>query len=58
MIERYNPSKLADGYNFIGNEEIFFISNPAQGLWAHQDRFFRAAEARASLEGEAGGTQR
>jgi nickel-dependent lactate racemase len=52
MIERYNPNKLADGYNFIGNEEIFFISNPAQGLWVCQERFSRAAEVACGLQGE------
>ena len=57
MIERYNPNKLTDRYNFIDNEEIFFISNPAQGLWAHRDRFFGAAEAAGSLEGEASSRQ-
>ncbi len=34
----YNPDKLRDGYNAVGGEEIFFISNPGLGLWAHRSR--------------------
>ena len=29
----YDPSKLKDGYNSVNGEEIFYISNPALGLW-------------------------
>jgi nickel-dependent lactate racemase len=37
---RYDRSKLADGFNTMPDgEEIFYISNPAVGLWAHKDRF-------------------
>lgn len=40
MIQKYNPEKLKDGYNILpGGEEVFFISNPAIGLWAFKDRF-------------------
>ena len=40
MTQKYNPEKLKDGYNTLpGGEEIFYISNPALGLWAHKDRF-------------------
>lgn len=40
MLEKYNPEKLVDGYNNMPDgEEIFFISNPAIGLWAFKDRF-------------------
>lgn len=40
MMARYNPEKLKDGMNVMPDgEEIFFISNPAVGLWAHKDRF-------------------
>jgi nickel-dependent lactate racemase len=38
MVKRYNPQTLNDGYNDTGNERIFFISNPALGLWATNDR--------------------
>lgn len=39
-IIRYNPEVLKDGYNKLPDgEEIFFISNPALGLWACKDKF-------------------
>jgi len=39
MLKRYDPSKLSLGVNKVGGEEIFFISNPGLGLWAHRNRF-------------------
>ncbi len=40
MSKIYNPSVLKDGFNTLsGGEEIFYISNPALGLWAFEDRF-------------------
>ena len=40
MMKKYNPAELADGVNNMPDgEQIFFISNPALGLWAHRDRF-------------------
>lgn len=40
MMKRYNPETLKDGFNTLADgEEIFYISNPAVGLWAHKDRF-------------------
>ncbi len=40
MMKKYNPEKLKDGYNILpGGEEIFYISNPALGLWASKDKF-------------------
>lgn len=40
MLNKYNPDKLKDGFNTIsGGEEIFYISNPALGLWTSKDRF-------------------
>ncbi|MFA8344368.1 MAG: lactate racemase domain-containing protein [Rhodothermaceae bacterium] len=40
MMEKYNPEKLKDGFNTLENgEEIFFISNPALGLWALKSKF-------------------
>jgi hypothetical protein len=39
MMEKYHVSELKDGWNFVDGEEIYFISNPALGLWAHPDRF-------------------
>ncbi len=39
MIARYDPAKLADGWNTIDGEEIFFVSRPGLGLWAYKERF-------------------
>jgi nickel-dependent lactate racemase len=40
MTARYNPDTLKNGFNTMPDgEEIFYISNPALGLWAHPDRF-------------------
>jgi nickel-dependent lactate racemase len=39
MLKRYDPCKLSLGVNKVGGEEIFFISNPGLGLWAHRSRF-------------------
>jgi len=30
---KYDPAKLTDGFHTIDGEEIFYISNPALGLW-------------------------
>jgi nickel-dependent lactate racemase len=38
-LQKYDPEKLRDGFNDVGGEEIFYISNPALGLWAHKSRF-------------------
>ena len=39
MMQVYDPTMLNEGYNTLRNgEEIFYISNPALGLWAHKDR--------------------
>ncbi len=40
MMQKYNFHQLKEGFNTLPNgEEIYFISNPALGLWAHRDRF-------------------
>jgi hypothetical protein len=40
MMEKYPIDKLKDGYNTLPDgEEIYFISNPALGLWAFEKRF-------------------
>jgi phage tail protein X len=38
MLKKYDPTKLAHGYNRVDGEEIFFIANPGLGLWAHKSR--------------------
>jgi nickel-dependent lactate racemase len=45
-LERYNPAKLRDGFNEVDGESVFYISNPALGLWAYRGRFQQ--EKRAS----------
>jgi nickel-dependent lactate racemase len=37
-LARYDPKQLSNGYNQVDGEDIFFISNPGLGLWAHRDR--------------------
>ena len=38
--EKYGFDTLKEGYNqMLNGEEIFYISNPALGLWAFRDRF-------------------
>ncbi len=37
-IDQYNPATLREGANQINGEEIFFVSNPGLGLWAHRSR--------------------
>ena len=39
MIKKYDPAKLKDGFNQIGNDEFYYISNPALGLWAWKNKF-------------------
>jgi nickel-dependent lactate racemase len=40
MSKKFNPDLLKDGFNKLDDgEEIFYISNPALGLWASKDRF-------------------
>lgn len=36
---KYDPEKLTDGWNMVDGEEIYYISNPALGLWADRTKF-------------------
>lgn len=38
-MKKYNVEKLKDGFNEVNGERIFYISNPALGLWARRDLF-------------------
>lgn len=39
-LKKYNPQNLEDGFNILKDgEEIFYISNPALGLWASKNLF-------------------
>ncbi|MDR1000811.1 MAG: lactate racemase domain-containing protein [Clostridiales bacterium] len=33
LMSRYNPARLTDGFNEVEGEMVFYISNPALGLW-------------------------
>jgi hypothetical protein len=33
---KYDPSVLKDGWNTVDGERIFYISNPALGLWTRE----------------------
>ncbi|MDR2633022.1 MAG: lactate racemase domain-containing protein [Treponema sp.] len=40
-LERYDPKRLSLGWNTLPDgERIFFVPNPALGLWAEQSRFY------------------
>ncbi len=40
IIKKYNPKQLKDGWNILKDgEEVFYISNPALGLWIDENRF-------------------
>ena len=39
MAKKYDPSKLSYGINTIDGEEIYFIPNPALGLWINKEKF-------------------
>lgn len=39
-VKRYDPEKLQYGYNTLpGGEEIYYIPNPALGLWIDREKF-------------------
>lgn len=40
MLKRYPENKMKDGWNIMPDgEEVYYISNPALGLWAYPSRF-------------------
>ncbi|HPQ46742.1 MAG TPA: lactate racemase domain-containing protein [Clostridia bacterium] len=39
MAGIYNPDVMKDGWNTVNGERIYYISNPALGLWAERKRF-------------------
>ena len=39
MAAKYDPKKLKYGYNTVDGEEIYFIPNPALGLWINKEKF-------------------
>lgn len=39
MAVKYDISKLKYGYNTVDGEQIYFIPNPALGLWINREKF-------------------
>jgi len=39
MVKKYDHAKLKYGYNTVDGEEIFYIPNPALGLWINREKF-------------------
>ncbi len=40
VYKKYDPSKLREGFNVLDDgEKIYYIANPALGLWADRKRF-------------------
>jgi len=40
IMQKYDPLRLKEGFNMLDDgEEVYYISSPALGLWAHKDRF-------------------
>ncbi len=53
-LKKYDPTKLKDGFNTLEKageppEEIFYISNPAIGLWASKSLFDREGSSDEGL---------
>ena len=38
-IKKYNPETLKPGWNIVDGEEVFYIPNPALGLWIDKSKF-------------------
>lgn len=39
MAKQYDPNKLRYGCNVVDGEEIYYIPNPALGLWINREKF-------------------
>ncbi len=39
LAKKYDPAKLTYGYNDVDGETVFFIPNPALGLWINREKF-------------------
>jgi nickel-dependent lactate racemase len=40
MLDRYDPASLKEGFNVLPDgERVFYISNPALGLWSWKEKF-------------------
>ena len=41
MLKKYPVESLKEGFNTVNGEEIYYISNPALGLWALKKNFIK-----------------
>lgn len=41
LAARYNPSELKAGWNRVDGQDVYFVANPALGLWAHPGSYSR-----------------
>ena len=39
LAKKDSPEKLSYGYNTVDGEEVYFIPNPALGLWINREKF-------------------
>lgn len=39
LTKKYDPKMLKYGYNTVDGEDIYFIPNPALGLWINREKF-------------------
>ena len=39
LSQKYDPAKLRYGYNEVEGETVYFIPNPALGLWINREKF-------------------
>ena len=39
LAAKYDPERLSPGFNTVGGEEIYYIPNPALGLWINREKF-------------------
>ncbi|MFO0934993.1 MAG: lactate racemase domain-containing protein [Gemmataceae bacterium] len=43
LMAAYDPHRMIDGWNRVNGEDVFFVSNPALGLWGTAERFGQQA---------------
>ena len=39
LAKKFDPEKLHYGCNTVDGEEIYYIPNPALGLWINREKF-------------------
>ena len=49
LAKLYDPERLRYGFNTMGGEEVFYIPNPALGLWIDRERFNHQENSAAAL---------